>query len=143
MKRKLKFEIELEPETVDKLLSLTSVVNFLTKNTPEATPEDMIKAALAYYIKRFYETPLCEHQNPDDYIDLAKAEYPLKTRIAELIAKKSITATQFGEKLGLSKGTISGIVNGKHLPTLDVFIRIYIALGCPPINEILYRDIPD
>jgi DNA-binding XRE family transcriptional regulator len=116
------------------------VVNFLDKDTPELKPEDVIKGALAYYLERFYDSPITEHQEKLDLLQLMNGSEPIKNRIGELIEKKSSSATTMAEELNISKGTISGIINNKHQPSLDIFIRIYIWLGCPPIDEILYRE---
>ncbi len=43
----------------------------------------------------------------------------------------------------IEPSNISLIFRNKNQPSLDYFLRIWIALGCPPISDCLYREIAE
>jgi transcriptional regulator with XRE-family HTH domain len=43
------------------------------------------------------------------------------------------------EKTNIDPANVSIILNNRSQPSLDYFLRLWIALGCPPINECLSR----
>lgn len=74
--------------------------------------------------------------------DLGKP-YRLKNRFKEIAEKKRIRGKDLSELTNIHQGNISIIFQNRSQPSLDYFLRIWIALGCPPLNECLYREIDE
>lgn len=72
--------------------------------------------------------------------DLGKP-YRLKNRFKEIAEKKRLRGKDLAELTNIHQGNISIIFTNRSQPSLDYFLRIWIALGCPPLNECLYREI--
>lgn len=66
-------------------------------------------------------------------------KYKLKNKIKEMLKDKNIKQLDLAELTGVEKSTINLIVNNHTQPTLEVFLRIWYALGCPPIEEMFYK----
>lgn len=73
------------------------------------------------------------------YDDLGKP-YRLKNRLKEYVKKRGMRQKDLGLQTNIDESNISLILNNKVQPSLDYFLRIWIALNCPPLNEILYRE---
>lgn len=74
--------------------------------------------------------------------DLGKP-YRLKNRFKEIAENKRIRGKDLSELTNIHQGNISIIFQNRSQPSLDYFLRIWIALGCPPLNECLYREIDE
>lgn len=136
------YTIHLNKETTDKLNELTAATNYLCQDGEKLTPEDIIKGSLAYYLDRFYENTVSSAAEMEKVIPLS-SNYPLKNKIGEILDTRPISKLDIAAQLKISKGTLSGIINNRHQPSLDIFVRLWVMLGCPPLHEILYREIPD
>jgi DNA-binding Xre family transcriptional regulator len=70
--------------------------------------------------------------------DLGKP-HRLKNRFKEIMEKKGIRNKDLAEMTNIHAGNISIITSNRSQASLDYFLRIWIALGQPPLNECLYR----
>lgn len=70
--------------------------------------------------------------------DLGKP-YRLKNKFKEIMESKGWRGKDLAELTNIHAGNISIILSNRSQPSLDYFLRIWIALGCPPLNECLYR----
>jgi DNA-binding Xre family transcriptional regulator len=70
--------------------------------------------------------------------DLGKP-YRLRNHFKEILKGKGWNQKMLAEKTNIDPGNISIILNNRSQASLDYFLRIWIALGCPPINECLSR----
>jgi DNA-binding Xre family transcriptional regulator len=70
--------------------------------------------------------------------DLGKP-YRLKNHFKEILKRKGWTQKQLAEKTNIDPANISITLSNRSQPSLDYFLRIWIALGCPPINKCLSR----
>jgi DNA-binding Xre family transcriptional regulator len=70
--------------------------------------------------------------------DLGKP-YRLKNNFKEYIDKLGWKQKDLAEKTKIDPGNISIILSNRSQPSLDYFLRIWIAVGCPPMNKVLYR----
>lgn len=55
----------------------------------------------------------------------------MKVRIREIMSEKGITSVELADKIGVSKATISNLINNKTMPSIDTLGKIAIALGVP------------
>ncbi|MEH7374056.1 helix-turn-helix domain-containing protein [Neobacillus drentensis] len=70
--------------------------------------------------------------------DLGKP-YRLENSFKKILQEKGMRAKDLAEITNIHAGNISIILNNRSQPSLDYFLRIWIALGCPPLNECLHR----
>jgi hypothetical protein len=73
------------------------------------------------------------------YDDLGKP-YRLQNRFKEIATKKGLSQQRVSELTNIDPSNISYIWRNKNQPTLDYFLRIWIALDYPPLNKCLYRE---
>jgi DNA-binding XRE family transcriptional regulator len=134
--------VHLEPETINFLHDVAQYENLKSKfknGRPKIKEEDVIKAAVNYFIKdirNFYK-----HQIIRDVSNGIGEPYILKNRIREILKEKNLKQLDLCALTGIDKANISLILNNKHQPSLDLFLRIWVALDYPPIEDIFYREL--
>lgn len=133
--------IEITDETYDKVQKLASVVDYLVKEDSELSPEDMVYAALYYYLERFYPNHIIP-QNKDLLFNLS-LNYPLRNRIREVFASHNMTLSSISKQAKIPKTTLVNILNNNNQPTMDVFLRLYPLMGYPHLHQIFYRELPE
>lgn len=52
-------------------------------------------------------------------------------RIKEILKEKKITAISLADTVGMAQPSMSNIVNGKVMPSVETLERIAVALGVP------------
>jgi DNA-binding Xre family transcriptional regulator len=70
--------------------------------------------------------------------DLGKP-YRLRNHFKEILKSKGWTQKMLAEKTNIDPSNISIILSNRSQPSLDYFLRIWIALECPQINKCLSR----
>jgi hypothetical protein len=70
--------------------------------------------------------------------DLGKP-YRLKNRFKAIAESKGLRGKDLAHMTNIHAGNISIIFSNRSQPSCDYFLRIWIALGCPPITECFYR----
>lgn len=63
----------------------------------------------------------------------------LQNRLNELLEQKRMTQLQLSEQTGIAPSNINNYIKNKNQPSLEHFMRIWITLGCPPLNWLLHR----
>ncbi|MBD1379188.1 helix-turn-helix transcriptional regulator [Metabacillus arenae] len=140
MGEKIIFEIELEKETVyeiEELIKYFKVRNLLTNMDFSKSHADFIKSGLYAHmerLKRFHSFTISK----DTY--KLKSVAKLQNKIKQYMVEEGLRATDLSELTEIDKGAISNILSNRNQPSMDYFLRIWIALGCPPIEELFYRD---
>jgi hypothetical protein len=71
--------------------------------------------------------------------DLGKP-YRLKNRFKELMITRKLQQKDISSATQIAPSNISNIFNNESQPSLDYFLRLWVFFGCPPLNEVLYRD---
>ncbi|WP_019122369.1 helix-turn-helix domain-containing protein [Brevibacillus massiliensis] len=114
--------------------------------------DDIAQAAFSFFFSRYLDDP---HVAPALYEEIRKdldqhfslgSMYPLKNSIAHYIKnvrKINLAQKEIAQQLGISPSTLSMILKNVNQPSLDVFLRIWIWLGVPPLKELLYREMPE
>ncbi|MDQ0339268.1 DNA-binding XRE family transcriptional regulator [Caldalkalibacillus uzonensis] len=134
--QRVRFTIEVSLDTAERIWNIVHVTNYhLKHNGKRISPEDVIKIGTLRYIEQFYR-----EQTISKVQCSLGTSFPLKNKIKAYIKQKGISASSLADKAGISKGTLSDILNNKHQPSLDTFLRLYVALDCPPLDDILYRE---
>lgn len=135
-----KIIIELSDENYEKSLNLVHVLNYLNKNhRNEISIEELIEASLFNYLERFYDHLVSEHKY-EELVSLGNPNYHLRFNLERYIEDKGLPLTHMAKQLKISLGALKGIIDNKHMPSVDIFIRLWVLIGCPPLQEILYRE---
>ncbi|WP_053434706.1 helix-turn-helix domain-containing protein [Sporosarcina globispora] len=96
--------------------------------------EEFIVGCVCHYLRQLkYQIDL------SGINDLGKP-YRLKNRFKEYMDKHGIIPADLAKQTGIGASNISLILKNKNQPSLDYFLRIWMALKCPPLDKILYRE---
>lgn len=96
--------------------------------------EEFIKGSVLFHLKQI------KHQEKLSGFDELAKPFSLKNRFKEIAEAKHIRGKELSEMTNIAPSNISYILANKNQPSLDYFLRIWIALGCPALNECLYRE---
>lgn len=138
--KKIKITIELEGETYRFIQDIKMYENLrhkLKKEGQFVNEEDIIKSAIYIFInniQNFYK------QNIIQVDDELGKPYKLKNRIKEMRKEQGLSQTDLSMLSGIDKSNLSLIENNHNQPAMDYFLRLWIALNCPPIEDIFYRQ---
>jgi DNA-binding XRE family transcriptional regulator len=134
--------IHLEPETINFLHDVAQYENLKSKfknGRPTIKEEDVIKASINHFIKdikNFYKSQIIK-----DVSNGLGKPYVLKNRIREILKEKGLKQQDLSAMTNIDKTNISLILNNKNQPSMDLFLRIWVALDYPPIEDIFYREL--
>lgn len=53
----------------------------------------------------------------------------MKVRLKEVLSEKGVTSAELAGRVGVSKATVSNLINNKTMPSLDTLKKIADALG--------------
>jgi DNA-binding Xre family transcriptional regulator len=95
--------------------------------------EEFVKGSTIHYLKQI------KTQEELAGIDDLGKPYRLKNHFKEILHKKGWSQKQLAETTNIDPSNISITLSNRSQPSLDYFLRIWIALGCPPLNECLSR----
>ena len=130
--------IHLKTHTIEKLFKISSYLSL--RNNEEKPVEYVIKAAIADYLDVMLPTSGKEKKYIKSLL-FDGPKYVIKNRFKEIMEQKNIKAVQIHRNTDISESNLSQILNNKNQNmTLDSFLRIWIALDCPPIADCLYRE---
>jgi DNA-binding Xre family transcriptional regulator len=133
--------IYLMPSTIEQLEKMSYYLS--VREHREINIERIIKAAIADYIDVMSPFSDEEITSLKSLIFETNSEkpYAIKNRFKEIMKQKGIKAVQIHRDTGISESNLSQLLNNKNLNmTLDSFLRIWLALDCPPIADCLYRE---
>jgi predicted XRE-type DNA-binding protein len=95
--------------------------------------ENFIVGCVCYYLRQI--------KNIDDLSginDLGKP-FQLENKIGQLLEQKRMSQKELSDLTGIAAPNINNFVKNKNQPSLDYFLRIWIALGCPPLEWMFHR----
>jgi DNA-binding Xre family transcriptional regulator len=95
--------------------------------------EEFVKGSAIHYLKQI------KMQEELAGIDDLGKPYRLRNHFKEILQKKGWSQKQLAEATNIDPSNISITLSNRSQPSLDYFLRIWIALGCPPLNECLSR----
>lgn len=128
----LKDDIILELERITQYRKLRTL-NFSEKDDYH-TMEDFIVGCICHYLRTL------KNQIDLSGLDDLGKPYRLKNKFKEYMDKKGIIPADLAKETGIGASNISLILKNKNQPSLDYFLRIWMALQCPPLDRILYRE---
>ncbi|MCA1025696.1 helix-turn-helix domain-containing protein [Cytobacillus kochii] len=113
----------------------SKTLNFQDSQSTYASVEQFVVGCVCHYLKQ-----LKYQEDLSGYTDLGKP-YKLKNKFRDYMDKKGVIPADLAKKTGIGASNISLILKNKNQPSLDYFLRIWIALECPQLDKVLYREV--
>jgi DNA-binding XRE family transcriptional regulator len=137
-----KVTLFLSNETISELEKYASIENnknllWKTERENYIQVSDLIRGIVIDYLEQL------KSQDAFAGLDDLGKPYRLKNNFKEITKNKNLSQQQISEKTNIEPSNISLIFRNKNQPSLDYFLRIWIALGCPSISDCLYREIAE
>lgn len=134
-----KISIYLQNETIEKIKKIVMYENLRNELLSDNLPTD-------YEISDFI-TGCVNHQldELDNFFEISGLDdlgkpFRLKNHFKELLDRRGWRQKDLAEITKIQPSSISNILANETQPSLDYFIRIWIAFGCLPFQEVLYRE---
>lgn len=107
------------------------------KNPTNNTVEDFIVGAISYSLE---DIDHFSSINPLMNKTVNK-NVAIKNRFKEIISEnKELNMKKVCNQLGIKPSNLSPIVNNKSQPRMDLFLKIWIILGCPKLQDCVYIE---
>lgn len=132
--------IEVTEDTHKNLAEIAHLINNKLKLDKPLVIEDIVKASLYRYISKLYTKSNLEWDKEITKLFPLDSDFPLKNSIKTYLAKVNLTQSDLSKRAKLPISTVSSILNNQNQPSIDAFLKIYFALDCPDLTELLYRE---
>lgn len=138
MEDTIKFTIEFSKERVNQI---HDALNFTVYNNKFKNPklpqdynvEDFVTACVNVQID-LINTYYQHHE-----VVSSDKKYEVRNKFKSYMDIIDVKQKDLIEMTGINKSSVSQILSNKIQPSLETFLRIWIALGCPKLDEILCR----
>jgi DNA-binding Xre family transcriptional regulator len=134
-----RINIHLKKEIVNdiqKILDYKHARDFLFKKEANYTNiENFIVGCVCYYLRQINGI-----KDLSGIADLGKP-FQLENKLGELLDQKRMSQKELSDLTGIAPSNINNFVKNKNQPSVDYFLRIWIALECPPL-EWMFERIP-
>lgn len=139
MEDEIKINIHLRKDTVEminKIVQYKNLKNELIRQNHNQvnTIEDFITGCVNFYINQIVKRE--EFAGLDD---LGKP-FRLRNHFKDILKRKGWNQKHLSDLTNIDPSNISIILSNRSQPSLDYFLRIWITLGCPPLDECLSRE---
>lgn len=119
---------------IEKIIEYKDKRDFVfNKEENYTSVEKFIVGCVYYYLRQIKNIEYLSGIN-----DLGKP-FRLENKIGELLELKRMTQKELSDLTGIAAPNINNFVKNKNQPSLDYFLRIWIALECPPLDWMFYR----
>ena len=119
---------------IEKILEYKHARDFLfEKETNYTSMENFIVGCVCYYLRQINGIKDLSGIN-----ELGRP-FQLENKIGELLDQKRISQKELSDLTGIAASNINNFVKNKNQPSVDYFLRIWIALECPPLDWMFYR----
>lgn len=129
-------ELHIKEETYQELMKIVDYYNL--KNYIHKTNEQPL--SIETFIKGCITQELERINSMQQLVDPEFSKGRIKNRIKENAESEGLKLKDLHELTKIDKGNLSKIFNNKNQPSIDYLLRIYFALGCPPLEELFYRE---
>ncbi len=134
--------IKIRQETMDFLTDVKNYENLKSKfknGRPKVDEEDIVKAAIDHFmcdVRNFYKQLII-----NDIKNGIGKPYKLRNRLKEILKEKGLKQKDLSELSGMDRASISLILTNRNLPSMDAFLRIWVALDYPSVEDMFYREL--
>ena len=125
-------------ERVRNAIGYNKSVSPLSKRELPVTDEEIINAALYHYFKTL-DTILGFYNVDKRALNLDEGT-KIKNRFKDILKMIGMKQKELAELTGIDHATISTMLANKNQPSIEYFLRIWTVLGCPPIEDVFYRE---
>ncbi|MBP1971115.1 AraC-like DNA-binding protein [Virgibacillus natechei] len=131
--------IQLNEETYEQINEITELENLINRHRDKNRRddyeiEDFIVGSIVdkiEQIKHFDAVhPLVENHN----------QPVIKNRFKEIAKQKNIYIKDVADQLNMKPPNVSKIFNNVSQPRLELFIKIWLVLGSPPLHQCIYLE---
>lgn len=134
-----KITIELNDETYDKIKEITDLENLINRHRDKNRRDD-------YKVEEFVVGCIVDKVEQIKHFELVNpfvennTQPVIKNRFKEIAKDKNIYIKDVADQLNMLSPNISKIFNNASQPRLELFIKIWIVLGCPPLHKCIYLE---
>lgn len=134
-----KITIELSEEAYDQLKEITDLENLINRHRDKNRRDNykIEEFVIGCIVDKIEQIKHFELVNP--FIE-NKAQPAIKNRFKEIAKDKNIYIKDVADQLNMLPPNISKIFNNASQPRLELFIKIWIVLGCPPLHKCIYLE---
>ncbi|WP_404452018.1 helix-turn-helix domain-containing protein [Virgibacillus necropolis] len=134
-----KITIELSEEAYDQLKEITDLENLINRHRDKNRRDNykIEEFVIGCIVDKIEQIKHFELVNP--FIE-NNAQPVIKNRFKEIAKDKNIYIKDIADQLNMLSPNISKIFNNASQPRLELFIKIWIVLGCPPLHKCIYLE---
>ncbi|ASK61219.1 transcriptional regulator [Virgibacillus phasianinus] len=134
-----KITIELNEETYDQIKEITDLENLINRHRDKNRNDNykIEEFVVGCIIDKIEQIKHFEFVNPFGEND---AQPVVKNRFKEIAKEKNIYIKDVADQLNMKSPNISKIFNNASQPRLELFIKIWMVLGCPPLHKCIYLE---
>lgn len=131
--------IQLNDETYEHLKELTELENLINRHRDKHRSDN-------YKMEEFIVGSIIDKVEQIKHFDLINPFYEkrgatvVKNRFKEIAKQKNIYIKDIADQLNMQPPNISKIFNNMSQPRLELFIKIWLVLGCPPLQQCIYLE---
>lgn len=131
--------IWLKEDTYNQLKELTELENLINRHRDKNRDDN-------YQIEDFVVGCIIDkmeqinHFKPINPLIESGGQPVIKNRFKEIAKQKDIYIKDIADQLDMKPPNISKIFNNVSQPRLELFIKIWIVLGSPPLHQCLYLE---
>lgn len=134
-----KITIELNDETYDQIKEITDLENLVNRHRDKNRRDN-------YKVEEFVVGCIVDKVEQIKHFELVNpfiernTQPRVKNRFKEIAKNKKIYIKDVADQLNMLPPNISKIFNNLSQPRLELFIKIWIVLGCPPLHQCVYLE---
>ena len=140
MKEKVTVTVDITMKNyanIQNLIGYCKINNLSVGTELPTTDEELINAALYGYFEKI--DTIVSFYNIDRRAQKV-GESKVKNRFKEILKMIGMKQKELAELTGIDDATISFILSNRNQPSIEYFLRIWTVLGCPPVEDIFYRE---
>ncbi|WP_156288981.1 helix-turn-helix domain-containing protein [Oceanobacillus salinisoli] len=131
--------IQLKDETYNHIKELTELENLINRHRDKNRNDDykMEEFIIGCIVDKIEQIKHFDSVNP---LMENEGTAIIKNRFKEIAKKKNMYIKDIADQLNMQPPNISKIFNNVSQPRLELFIKIWIILGCPPLHQCIYLE---
>ncbi|MFB4168650.1 helix-turn-helix domain-containing protein [Virgibacillus sp. JSM 102003] len=134
-----KITIELNDDTYKQISEITELENLINRHRDKNrndnyTTEEFVVGCILDKVEQI------QHFNKVNPFIKNNVQPKVKNRFKEIAKNKNIYIKDVAEQLDMQPPNISKIFNNVSQPRLELFIKIWIVLGSPPLSQCIYLE---
>ncbi|WP_010649847.1 helix-turn-helix domain-containing protein [Oceanobacillus massiliensis] len=130
--------IQLNDRTYEHIKEFTELENLINRHRDKHRNDD-------YKVEEFIIGSIIDKIEQIRHFDLinpflGNGQPIIKNRFKEIARQKNIYIKDVAEQLNMQPPNISKIFNNVSQPRLELFIKIWLVLGSPPLQQCIYLE---